>query len=100
MSIESFNTLPWENICYAAVTLCCIAFVFKHCFETVEKIVQLLVLSFAGVGIYITWTFVKENGWQAAWVLLSGKFEQPREKLPEPPIQAQATYNFLSKLWG
>jgi hypothetical protein len=100
MSIENFNTLPWESICYASVTLCCIAFVFKHCFETVEKILQLLVLAFAGLGIYITWTFIKENGWQAAWVLLSSRFEK---QLPTEPIEAPIEfppYQFLKKLWA
>ncbi len=99
MSIASFDALPWESICYAAVTLCCIAFVFKHCFETVEKILQLVVLFFAALGVYISWGFVKENGWQTVWQVLSGTFEHQRGKLPETHI-AQGAFQFLNKLWA
>ncbi len=99
MSIASFDALPWESICYASITLCCIAVIFKHCFETVEKVIQLAVIFFAGLGLYVSWQFVQQNGWKSAWLLLSGKFEEQRGQIPDH-IEAQGAYKFLKNLWA
>ncbi len=101
MSIESFDALPWKSICYAAITVCCIAVFFKHCLETAEKILHFFVLSFAALGIYISWSYVDRYGWETAWQLLIGKIpERVQEQIKEAPaVVAQGAFQFLNNLF-
>ncbi len=64
-----------------------------------EKLFTLAVLLFAALGVYISWKFVQDQGWNSAWLLLSGKIAEQREKLPDPPA-ALGAFPFLNKLWA
>lgn len=99
MSIAAFDSLPWDSICYAAITVCCIAFVFKHCFETVEKIATLAVLLLAAVGAAASYHYIQEHGWKAAVVLLQSFLQHKKEQLPDVPREAAAN-DPVSAVWN
>lgn len=101
MSIAAFDSLPWESICYASITACCIALIFKHCFQVVEKLLTVALLVLAAVGGYTVWQFVKQNGFAALVLLVSGKLQEQRESLPVTPPAALSTVAVLKQaLWG
>ena len=100
MSVEVFESLPWESICYASITACCIALIFKHCFQVVEKLFTLIVLVLAAVEAYNIWQFVKTNGWAELFIVVSGKLQEQKENLPPPASAALGTwYSIKQALW-
>jgi hypothetical protein len=103
MSLAAFDSLPWDNICYAAVTICCVAIIFKHCFETVEKIATLVILLLAAVGATASYHYIQEHGWAASVRLLQNLILQPRkEQQPAPapaPVEHALSYTGFTTLW-